>query len=111
MPLDFVGQQGFVWGDGSDHWFNGTYVTEGTVPAGSKWAMNPLPRNDTANTGASFPPRCEEVPNCGSTEVNSKCRCSGMWGPYDLLIVDYLQVYSLLSKVTLNIQCNRFQET
>ena len=46
----------------------------------------------TANTGASFPPRCEEVPDCGSTEVNSKCRCSGMWGPYDLLIVDILQV-------------------
>ena len=92
MPLDFVGQQGFVWADGTDFWFNGTYVTEGTIPKGSKWAMNPLPRNDTANTGASFPPRCEEVPDCGSTEVNSKCKCSGMWGPYNLLIVDILQV-------------------
>ena len=92
MPLDFVGQQGFVWADGTDFWFNGTYVTEGTIPAGSKWAMNPIPRNDTRQTGQSFPPRCKEIPNCGSTEVNSKCRCSGMWGPYDLLIVDILQV-------------------
>ena len=96
MPLDFVGQQGFVWADGSDFWFNGTYVTEGTVPAGSKWAMNPIPRNDTRQTGESFPPRCKEIPNCGSTEVNSKCKCSGMWGPYDLLIVDILQVLSIL---------------
>ena len=24
--------------------FNGTYVTEGTVPQGSAWAMNPIPR-------------------------------------------------------------------
>merc|ERR1712066_329476 len=91
------GQQGFVWADGSEFWFNGTYVTEGTVPEGSKWAMNPIPRNDTRQTGESFPPRCEEIPNCGSTEVNSKCRCSGMWGPYDLLIVDILQIPASLS--------------
>ena len=26
MPLEFVGQQGFVWGDGAEHWFTGTYV-------------------------------------------------------------------------------------
>jgi len=97
MPLDFVGQQGFVWADGTDFWFNGTYVTEGTVPAGSKWAMNPIPRNDTRQTGDSFPPRCNEIPNCGSTEVNSKCKCSGMWGPYDLLIVDILQIPATLS--------------
>ena len=103
MPLDFVGQQGFVWADGTDFWFNGTYVTEGTIPAGSKWAMNPIPRNDTRQTGESFPPRCKEIPNCGSTEVNSKCKCSGMWGPYDLLIVDILQVlipiFSVLSSL------------
>ena len=92
LPLDFVGQQGFVWADGTDFWFDGDYVTEGTVPQGSKWAKNPLPRNDTAQTGKSFPPKCQEVPDCGSTLVNSKCKCSGMWGPYDLLIVDILQV-------------------
>ena len=92
MPLDFVGQQEFLWADGTSFLFNGTYVTEGTIPKGSKWAMNPVPRNDTVQTGKSFPPRCKEVPNCGSTEVNSKCKCSGMWGPYDMQIVDTLQV-------------------
>ena len=45
----------------------------------------------------SFPPRCPEVPDCGSTEVNSRCRCSGMWGPYDLVIVDIVQVTHLFS--------------
>merc|ERR1711988_1161899 len=92
MPLDFVGQQEFLWADGTSFLFNGTYVTEGTIPKGSKWAMNPVPRNDTVQTGKSFPPRCKEIPNCGSTEVNSKCKCSGMWGPYDMQIVDTLQI-------------------
>ena len=57
MPLDFVGLQSFEWGDGTKIFFEGTYVTEGTIPKGSMWAMNPIPRNDTAGTGASFPPR------------------------------------------------------
>ena len=34
-------------------------------------------RNDTAQTGKSFPPRCEERPDCGSTKVESDCLCSG----------------------------------
>jgi len=73
-------------------WFEGSYVTEGTVPAGSAWAMNPVPRNDTAQTGRSFRPRCEERPDCGSTSLNSNCLCSGMWGPYNLEIVDTLEL-------------------
>merc|ERR1711863_197297 len=51
---------------------------------------NPIPRNDTAQTGKSFSPRCEERPDCGSTKVESDCFCSGMWGPYNLQIVDTL---------------------
>jgi len=90
MPLPFTGLQSFRWGDGVQVYFNGTYVTEGTVPKGSAWAMNPIPRNDTAQTGKSFPPRCEERPDCGSTKVESDCFCSGMWGPYNLQIVDTL---------------------
>ena len=34
-------------------------------------------RNDTAQTGQSFAPRCEERPECGSTSVQSDCLCSG----------------------------------
>jgi len=91
-PLPFKGMQSFKWADGVQIYFNGTYVTEGTNPPGSMWAMNPIPRNDTAQTGQSFRPRCEEIPDCGSTHVMSDCLCSGMWGPYDLTIVDKLQL-------------------
>ena len=35
-------------------------------------------RNDTAQTGQSFAPRCEERPECGSTSVQSDCLCSGL---------------------------------
>jgi len=92
MPLEFVGKQSFRWGDGTQIWFEGTYVSEGTIPKGSTWAMNPIPRNDTMQTGQSFKPRCEEIPNCGSKLVKSTCLCSGMWGPYNLEIVDMLQI-------------------
>ena len=34
----------------------------------------------------------QEMPNCGSTEINSKYFCSGIWGPYELLIVDTLKI-------------------
>lgn len=97
-PLPFVGMQSFRWDaeegvGGKQTFFQGTYVSEGTTPAGSTWAMNPIPRNDTHQTGASFAPRCKEVPNCGSTSrLDSKCTCSGMWGPYNLEIVDKVQV-------------------
>ena len=45
-PLNFVGQSAFRWGGrgGKVHKFNATIVTEGTSPAGSMWAMNPVPR-------------------------------------------------------------------
>jgi len=91
-PLPFTGMQSFRWADGVEIYFNGTYVSEGTTPPGSMWAMNPIPRNDTKQTGQSFRPRCEERPDCGSTMVMSNCLCSGMWGPYDLTIVDKLQL-------------------
>lgn len=91
-PLEFYGLQKFRWNDDKEFSFNGTYVSEGTTPKGSTWAMNPIPRNDTSSTGKSFEPRCPEVPNCGSKKVESKCRCSGMWGPYNLRIVDKVRV-------------------
>jgi len=93
-PLPFEGKQGFRWDGSEEFWFEGTYVSKGTVPKDSMWAMNPIPRNDTRQTKASFEPRCDEIPNCGSTKVDSKCRCSGMWGPFNLEIVDKLRLPS-----------------
>jgi len=95
-PLPFEGLQGFRWDNGMEFWFEGTYVSNGTVPKDSTWAMNPIPRNDTIQTGQSFKPRCDEIPDCGSTKVMSRCLCSGMWGPYNLQIVDQLRLPSNL---------------
>lgn len=94
IPLRFTGPQAFRWGGegGERYEFNGTYVTEGTLPAGSMWSMNPIPRNDVTHTGAGFKPRCAESPDCKPTSMASGCRCSGMWGPYNLEIVDQLVV-------------------
>ena len=92
-PLPFVGQQSLRWdgingGGGTRHYFDGTYVSEGTTPAGSMWAKNPLPRNDTHQTLASFAPPCDETPDCGQHSRKNKCKCSGMWGPFNVEIVD-----------------------
>ena len=62
-PLPFVGKQGLRWKGGpakggTEIFFNGTYVTEGTVPAGSTWARCPIPRNDMHQTGQGFAPPC-----------------------------------------------------
>jgi len=96
MPLRFTGLQTFRWGGkgGESFSFPGTYITEGTIPEGSMWAMNPIPRNDNTNTGVGFEPRCKEHPLCGTTASNSHCKCSGMWGPYNLEILDTLEVPS-----------------
>jgi hypothetical protein len=65
-PLRFVGQQSFRWGGagGQQSWFNGTYVTEGTTPAGSMWSKLPVPRGpwdwDDCIGGMSFEPNCDE---------------------------------------------------
>lgn len=118
MPLPFVGQQSLRWdrkigsrsdaggvagrGDASSAdskqiWFDGTYVTNGTVPTGSQWARNPLPRNDHHQTGAGFAPACVEPDDCDVTARccgidPMRCRCSGLWGPYNVEVVDTVRV-------------------
>ena len=83
----------------------GTYVREGTLPAGSTWAMNPIPDkgSDTAdkhspNPGQPFEPKCKEVEAClGDTggvvsTMDNPCRCSGEWGPFNMEIVDTVMI-------------------
>ena len=94
-PLDFVGRSSFRWNGvgGKQHFFEGTYVKDSRS---ATWAMNPVPRNDTFQTGESFAPKCDEVPGCNAhqwtnesqTAQDSTCRCSGIWGPYNMEIVD-----------------------
>ena len=98
LPFDRSRKQLFRWGglDGTKAWFDGDYVSEGTNPPGSTWVKNPIPRND-GFTGAGFAPKCDEVPDCRTTAVESDCLCSGMWGPYNLEIVDYVTLPSSLA--------------
>jgi len=42
-PLEFSGAQSIVRSDGTRLEINGTFVTEGTMPKGSMWALNPIP--------------------------------------------------------------------
>lgn len=101
-PLDFVGStSSFRWGgkEGRVEKFNATYVKTGTVPEGSMWAKNPVPRawrlkngqwapdSNHLQTGVGFQPLCENVENY---------TCTGMWGPYNLEIVDRVQIPSTL---------------
>lgn len=75
MPLNFAGNQSLRWGgvNGDTHSYEGTYVDTGTTPAGSQWAMNPIPRNDFNQTGVGFeqrcPKDCEDHPCSGGTET------------------------------------------
>ena len=102
-PLPFVGKQSLRWDardgkGGTRVWIEGTYVSHGTLPAGSTWAKNPLPRNDVNNTRRGYPPPCRESPECNVYDRDTKCFCSGMWGPYNLEIVDYVQLPASLPK-------------
>lgn len=98
-PLNFVGQSAFRWGgrNGKMHYFNATYVTEGTTPAGSMWAMNPIPRawknfttgkwiGNMYQTGEGFKPFCD------SDSPTDTYSCTGEWGPYNMEIVDTVKI-------------------
>jgi hypothetical protein len=97
MPLHFVkGSQRLRWGgkgSGDELNISGIYVSEGTTPPNSTWAVNPIP---IVPGGSSYhAPQCRESPQClpsTAAEPNSPCRCTGSWGPFDLEIVDLLDV-------------------
>lgn len=101
-PLPFEGMSSLRWNgkQGKQLWFKGTYVSEGTLPVGSTWAKNPLPRVDASkypNPGTnqdSFPAPCYEAnpPPLGGYGG----LCSGWYGPDNLEIVDAVRVPSHL---------------
>lgn len=63
--LDFVqDQQGIVSRDGAVKLINGTFVTEGTYPAGSMWSWLPVP-------STVLGPRCLPGPNDTSSTPNA----------------------------------------
>lgn len=94
-PLPFEGMSSLRWGGkrGKQLWFKGTYVSEGTLPVGSTWAMNPIPRVDATKYPTAedaFPAPCyEENP---PAEGGYGGLCSGWYGPDNLEIVDMVRV-------------------
>jgi len=77
----------------ADTWqINGTYVSEGVLPAGSMWAMNPLPYSNSG-AGPEFQPPCVETIDRTKSDTG---KCSGR-DPYNTLIADQLRVPENLS--------------
>jgi len=101
-----VGQSALRWDGNVDTqlWFNATRVSVGTVPAGSTWAKNPIPRGPWGwrRSGPAFEPVCEESEACRNAHdeppprTDSPCRCSGdSTMPFNLEIVDVIRVPDL----------------
>eukprot|EP00041_Stephanoeca_diplocostata_P039847 m.1638000 g.1638000 ORF g.1638000 m.1638000 type:complete len:400 (-) comp26550_c0_seq1:266-1465(-) len=102
-PLDFVGPSALRWDNDRDGQllFNATRVSVGTIPKGSTWSKNPIPRGPWGwqRSGPSFEPVCDESDECKTMHYNtpphgeSPCRCSGDGAlPFNLEIVDTVRI-------------------
>lgn len=85
-PLDFVAMS-LKWKNGTLSPIAGTYVSNGTTPAGSMWAMNPLPQHPTQ----LFPEPCASTGQVPSPNGFNPGPCSGNW-PTGVHVVDTLRV-------------------
>lgn len=74
-PLDFVrNKQALEWKNGTRLAINGTFVDKGTLPAGSTWAMNPIPRIDFNSDGSGQPMGFTGCTFAHGEVVGSACR-------------------------------------
>lgn len=91
LPFDTAAGQRLLWSNNTSrrpedqHEFRipGTYVSQGTLPVGSTWAMNPLPYSNS-HTPPTFVPPCNETVDRTLTDTPS---CSGR-DPFNTLIRD-----------------------
>lgn len=97
-PLTMEGQSALRWGGvgGRTLHYDAVTVTEGTK-SGVMWRRNPIPRSwktsegkwgagsNQRQTGMGFQPVCEDD---GEDLTGTHQSCTGMWGPYNLEIVD-----------------------
>ena len=100
-PLPFASNvHRLEFNDGSNVTIPGRYISVGTKPAGSTWAMNPLPYTcPTPGSSCSWQVQSFEPP-CPETEDRTKTdtgKCSGR-DPFNTLIVDDLRVPADLEK-------------
>lgn len=100
-PLEFAKQTWLEFRNGTRLELEGKYLSEGTVPANSTWAMNPIPfcdeREDLCTpssiiTEGSFQPACHggDLRN-NATDPRPHPLCSGVF-PFGVTIVDALIV-------------------
>lgn len=85
-PLPFARAVALEWQNGSRLEIEGRYLSEGTIPAGSAWARNPMPYSNP-HTPPEFDPPCDEKPDAWKTETGV---CSGR----------YLTNVSIVSQLT-----------
>lgn len=101
MPLDFAKKTWLEFRNGSRLEIESKYLSAGTMPANSTWAMNPLPfcdeRQDMCTAHGieqegSFQPPCHgDDPRENSTDPRPHPLCSGAF-PFGVTIVDQLRV-------------------
>lgn len=71
FPLEFnTNKQMLQWNDGSIQHIKGTFITEGTYPPNSMWAMNPIPRINFDSHSSGQP---NNNNNCRHPAVGSDC--------------------------------------
>lgn len=102
-PLPFAGKTFLEWGNGTRLPIPGRFLSDGTQPAGSVWARQPipfkpcyadLPADDPLNHECSFAPPCPERRYNASSHwgfANFTGDCSGRF-PVLSSIVDVLSV-------------------
>jgi hypothetical protein len=94
-PLNFTHRMWLEFRNGSRTEIDGTYLSEGTTPPNSTWAMLPLPfvtgPRQTA-AFASFKPPCVGADDRqGSTDPRPAQLCGGAF-PYGVNVIDELHV-------------------
>lgn len=88
-PMPFAGDSKIMMSNGSMLQLKSTFVSEGTLPAGSTWQMLPIPMSHDYCTkgnkvgcttaGHPFPPPCHDPCPTGGCPGLSQGLCSGEW--------------------------------
>merc|ERR1712046_302330 len=74
-PLEFDQTKQYLqWNNGTKYPIKGTFVSEGTTPAGSTWAMNPIPRIDFDSSSSGQYPGYTGCKMVNGVPVGNACR-------------------------------------
>jgi len=93
-PMPFAGNSRMMMSNGTMLDLNSTFVSEGTLPAGSTWQMLPIPMTRGVSDDRFEPPSYQFAPPCYDPtppEVLGQGICSGEWIS-NITMYDQLQV-------------------